>query len=1048
MQDLLITTIPSLPPGERGLFTVTWDTTGHTGTNLLSVLVDADNRIVESSEDNNDATIPVFVAQNGNLTVEAFIARESYSVDEEVGITVEIRNPGPPQEGTLKVSIEDEAGALVAGFGEITLPVLSYAETRNYALSWNTGTTRAGTYRVHAEILQEGALKNEDTSSFTILPEVIVIAQLVSTQSTFTLPEPVAVTATMESQSRNAVLTGLKAVVRFYTATTLLQTVEQTLPDLSGDGKTSFTASWTPQAAGTYTVVLEVTDAAGLLLADPTITVTVVAPLPDAAALKGTLAVSPRTVFGGEPASVSYTLSHTGTVAIGPLDVTLLLVNTATQQSVLTLAGDPIGSLAAGGMVSASETLLTAGLPAGSYLVVLQVSFEGAVTPLSSAGFDIQGAPTAPSLNSPADGSETATLNPTLVINNAADPNGDFLMYDFELYADAGLTSRMAAISGIKEGNGVTWLTLLSPLLENTRYWWRARAHDGTSYGDWMAPAGFFVNVENDPPSAPILDSPPEGSQVAVFNPILSVRNAADPDSTGLTYNFVVATDPDLMNIVASVIGVPEGDGITSWVVNQPLQENTIYYWSAQADDWLSTGPYMPAASFFVNTANDPPTAPTPVSPVDGATVTTSQPTLLVGNAADPEGDALFYLFELDTAPTFDSPSLLRSPALEPGADTTLWTPTTILNDNTRYYWRARATDGLSYGPWTATVSFYVNTVNDPPTAPALAAPSDGSEVNTVRPTLAVYPSSDPDNDPLTYEFEVYADAGLTLLVAAQTGVQASLDNVSWTIAVDLTENAVYWWRARASDGIAVSGWMPAASFRVNAVNDAPTAPVLISPADGETLTTPTPALTVANAADPEGDPLSYSFEVYSDAGMTLLVASINNLQEGAAQTAWTVDPPLPADGNYYWRARAHDGTQYGPYMPTASFQLLRPASAIAVELEIEPETLNLKSKGNWIKAEIEFPEGYDARTVDLSSILLNGVVPAERQPAEFCDGEDEDDADDDSEEDEPCDELKVKFNRAQVQSLLTPGDQVKITVTGRIGSVTFEGVDYIRVIQ
>ena len=44
--------------------------------------------------------------------------------------------------------------------------------------------------------------------------------------------------------------------------------------------------------------------------------------------------------------------------------------------------------------------------------------------------------------------------------------------------------------------------------------------------------------------------------------------------------------------------------------------------------------------------------------------------------------------------------------------------------------------------------------------------------------------------------------------------------------------------------------------------------------------------------------------------------------------------------------------------------------------------------------------------------------------------------------------DLMVKFKRADVINLLPNGDNVLVHVTGTVGTVTFEGVDTIRVIH
>ncbi len=101
--------------------------------------------------------------------------------------------------------------------------------------------------------------------------------------------------------------------------------------------------------------------------------------------------------------------------------------------------------------------------------------------------------------------------------------------------------------------------------------------------------------------------------------------------------------------------------------------------------------------------------------------------------------------------------------------------------------------------------------------------------------------------------------------------------------------------------------------------NATPTAPSLVGPPNGGTVTTATPDLTVGNAIDTDpGDVLTYGFIVYDDELCTNVVASTTGVAEGTDTTTWTV-PPL-ADSDYWWRSYADDGTERGPLMETGSF--------------------------------------------------------------------------------------------------------------------------------
>ncbi len=107
--------------------------------------------------------------------------------------------------------------------------------------------------------------------------------------------------------------------------------------------------------------------------------------------------------------------------------------------------------------------------------------------------------------------------------------------------------------------------------------------------------------------------------------------------------------------------------------------------------------------------------------------------------------------------------------------------------------------------------------------------------------------------------------------------------------------------------------------YNMGAGNEPPSAPVRLLPADGAPGQPPTVALVVQNAVDPEGDPLTYGFRVYSDALLTQVVASVDGVVEGSGQTSWNVNPPL-ANGTYYWRAFAADAHALGLFTTAGSF--------------------------------------------------------------------------------------------------------------------------------
>jgi 3D (Asp-Asp-Asp) domain-containing protein len=111
-----------------------------------------------------------------------------------------------------------------------------------------------------------------------------------------------------------------------------------------------------------------------------------------------------------------------------------------------------------------------------------------------------------------------------------------------------------------------------------------------------------------------------------------------------------------------------------------------------------------------------------------------------------------------------------------------------------------------------------------------------------------------------------------------------------------------------------------------------------------------------------------------------------------------------------------------------------------ATTVDFDPDTLNLGSEGKWVTVYIELPEDYDISRIVVSSIMLNGTVPALAKPTEIgdCDGD-------------GIPDLMVKFDRASVITLFdgktVPGNYV-IDVTGTWAYIRFKGTITIKVIS
>lgn len=110
--------------------------------------------------------------------------------------------------------------------------------------------------------------------------------------------------------------------------------------------------------------------------------------------------------------------------------------------------------------------------------------------------------------------------------------------------------------------------------------------------------------------------------------------------------------------------------------------------------------------------------------------------------------------------------------------------------------------------------------------------------------------------------------------------------------------------------------------------------------------------------------------------------------------------------------------------------------STISANVYIDPDSLNLKSKGKWVTIYIELAEGYDVGDIDISTVELNGEISAELHPTEIGDYDTD-----------GFPGLMVKFSRQDLIAILSVGEAT-LTVTGKIDDTSFEGSDTIRTIM
>ena len=353
-----------------------------------------------------------------------------------------------------------------------------------------------------------------------------------------------------------------------------------------------------------------------------------------------------------------------------------------------------------------------------------------------------------------------------------------------------------AKVQGNSAGNSSQ--AAISDLLFGTTYYWRAAAVSPIDTSGWGPTWSFSTR------DFLVLTSPSNGATNMGVIPTLDWG----PYSGVTGYIYEYDTLPSF-NSPGKFSGTSPSTSSQAGTSN--LRFGTTYYWRAAAFNAVDTSAWSQSWSFTTGDGVNN------VSPSNSATNVSLNPTIdwsvFSGN--------IDYLYEVDTDPAFNSPSLLTGVTNPNTSQASL----SNLSYGTTYYWHAAVRNAVDTSMWGPTWSF--TTLYQITAAPSLVAPANGS---------TQIPVSGPN---LTWNGVPIASSYL-IQYSTSPSFSSNVSNLSTSNlnipTGALASNQTYYWRVRGFNGSGNSPWSPVWSFTTACVANASFSPSATTVCAGETV--------------------------------------------------------------------------------------------------------------------------------------------------------------------------------------------------------------------
>jgi choice-of-anchor A domain-containing protein len=304
------------------------------GEYVLQVLIDAQNQITESNENNNSAYQTLRVLENLDPTLQMFVTPELLAPNQTLAIAFNVFNPAENFNGSISLNIRDENGFPVTNQLQYAITDLAHNTSVNITDNWDTSAVFSGSYQLEAQLIAENGRiiqqqhRQIELQSFAQFQLTLDVAN-----STISVNDGLQFSADINYSNGNIPQNATLTWKILNNNQQLIWSRVTTMPLMLPGFSTVLNSQWQATDAGDYMLQLQfnasndqqtLIQPFNVIAAEQTIE------------LGGQIANTPTNIILADNFSVDYTLDNLGDIDLNDIPVTIKLISADTFEDIFT----------------------------------------------------------------------------------------------------------------------------------------------------------------------------------------------------------------------------------------------------------------------------------------------------------------------------------------------------------------------------------------------------------------------------------------------------------------------------------------------------------------------------------------------------------------------------------------------------------------------------------------------------------------------------------------------------------------------------------------